>query len=81
MNIDNYINHWKNMILKESQDYDKITEVVSLNETEIISEESKPSVLDIKKLIKKVNTDEEYNDLYSPPHIQSSMDKKYEALS
>jgi hypothetical protein len=21
MNIDNYINHWKNMILKESQDF------------------------------------------------------------
>jgi hypothetical protein len=71
MNIDNYINHWKNMILKESQ----------YTETEIISEESKPSVIDALKLIKKITPNDEFNDLYSPSNIKSSIEKKYSTLS
>ena len=150
MNIDNYINHWKNLILKESNDfiyeesnqdvlsqlkslkkepiigydkegnpvyvnynkeknvlwvnvneeyievdydndydldynlqalYDKILEVTEISESGQIDEAFKPSFLDVMKLIKKVYTPEEVEDLYSSTEVKITIEKNYEKLS
>jgi hypothetical protein len=62
MNIDNYINHWKNMILKESNE---VIHNIYINETEQIDEATKPSFLDVITLLKKMNTKDDYETLYS----------------
>jgi D-ribose pyranose/furanose isomerase RbsD len=78
MNIDNYINHWKNMILKESGEFIPHDEKQNIDK---IDEAFKPSFLDVKKLVKKVYTPEEVEELYSSAEVKLTIEKNYEKLS
>jgi hypothetical protein len=81
MNIDNYINHWKNMILKESGEFIPSVQGDENQNVDQLDEAFKPSFLDVKKLVKKVYTPEEVEELYSSAEVKLTIEKNYEKLS